>query len=239
MLEHEQHQLPVDMLFDDSQIGDFVKSIQIDSPYQHMLIEGVLTESVRDEKLYVGFTVEGYFHYVLGEVIYNKTNDQSAEALKVIVEENKLKGAREGVEQCLIRDVQNDDIKRLMWLIDIGGSILDVCSVPLASSFLTVNSLYNKVERHLDTNYFIELENIFNNLISNHTENDTKVLQKTLIYLKKTQKHNLVSDLYQIINERIKPDKLINASLYVRTIEYIPQEHRNRKLKYNIIFDSK
>ena len=74
MLEHEQHILSVDLLFDDDQIGDFVKSIQIDSPYQQMLFEGVLTESVRDEKLNVSYTVEGYFHYVLGEVIYNKTN---------------------------------------------------------------------------------------------------------------------------------------------------------------------
>ena len=69
MLQYEQHILPVDLLFDDEQIGDFVKSIQIDSPYQQMLLEGVLTETVRHEKLLVGFTVEGYFHYVLGEVI--------------------------------------------------------------------------------------------------------------------------------------------------------------------------
>ena len=64
MLVREQHILPVDLLFDDERIGDFVKSIQIDSPYQQMLIEGVLTEIVRDEKLYVSFTVEGYFHYL-------------------------------------------------------------------------------------------------------------------------------------------------------------------------------
>ncbi len=34
MLEHEQHILSVDNLFDDEIISDFVKSIQIDSPYQ-------------------------------------------------------------------------------------------------------------------------------------------------------------------------------------------------------------
>ena len=76
MLEHEQHVLPVDLLFDDEQIGDFVKSIQIDSPYQQMLVEGVLTETVKEEKLFVSFTVEGYFHYVLGEVIYQKSKDK-------------------------------------------------------------------------------------------------------------------------------------------------------------------
>ncbi len=92
MLEHEQHILPVDLLFDDEQIGDFVKTIQIDSPYQQMLMEGVLTESVKDEKLFISFTVEGYFHYVLGEVISKLTEGKNGEALKQIVEKNVLNG---------------------------------------------------------------------------------------------------------------------------------------------------
>ena len=82
MLERQKHILLVDDLFEDDQIGDFVKIIQIDSPYQQMLLEGVLTESIRDEKLYVSFTVEGYFHYVLGEVIYNQTKGKAASELK-------------------------------------------------------------------------------------------------------------------------------------------------------------
>ena len=76
MLEQEQHVLLVDNLFDDEQIGDNVKSIQIDSPYQQMLFEGVLTESVQYEMLYVSFTVEGYFHFILGEVIYHQSSNK-------------------------------------------------------------------------------------------------------------------------------------------------------------------
>ena len=52
MLEKQQHVLAVDDLFEDEQIGEFVKSIQIDSPYQQMLLEGVLTESVKENKLF-------------------------------------------------------------------------------------------------------------------------------------------------------------------------------------------
>lgn len=37
MLKNEQHILAVDTLFDDDVIADFVKSIQIDSPYQQLL----------------------------------------------------------------------------------------------------------------------------------------------------------------------------------------------------------
>lgn len=70
MLENEQHVISVELLFDDQQIGSFVKSVQIDSPYQQLLLEGVLTESVKDEHLCVGFMVEGNFHFVLGEVIF-------------------------------------------------------------------------------------------------------------------------------------------------------------------------
>jgi hypothetical protein len=89
MLTEQQHQLPVDFLFEDGQIGDFVKSIQIDSPYQQMLLEGVLTETVNEDKLYVTFTVEGYFHYVLGEVIFNQAMGKGPEFLKDIIENNK------------------------------------------------------------------------------------------------------------------------------------------------------
>jgi hypothetical protein len=108
MLEHEQNILPVDLLFDDEQIDDFVKSIQIDSPYQQMLLEGVLTESVRNEKLFVSFTVEGYFHYVLGEVIFNHTQGEDSESLKHVIVENKLNGVKEGVEQCLMKYFTRD-----------------------------------------------------------------------------------------------------------------------------------
>jgi len=61
------------LLFDDIQIVDFAKSIQIDSPYQQMLLEGILTESIHGEKLYVSFTVEGYFHFVLGDIIFDQS----------------------------------------------------------------------------------------------------------------------------------------------------------------------
>ena len=76
MLMKNKHILELDDLFEDEKIGDFVKSIQIDSPYQQMLLAGVLTESVINEKLCVSFTVEGYFHHLLGEVIYDRLNGE-------------------------------------------------------------------------------------------------------------------------------------------------------------------
>lgn len=153
MLEKEQTVLSVDLLFDDNQIGDFIKTIQIDSPYQQLIFEGVLTESVMDEKLYVSFTVEGYFHYILGDVIYKKSEGKSPEFLKDILENNRLNGAKEGIEQCLIRDVQQNDFLRLAWLIDneVLESNLSIYQLPLQIS-LKIKDTNNTLSRLFRTN---------------------------------------------------------------------------------------
>jgi tetratricopeptide (TPR) repeat protein len=230
MLEREQHQLSVDLIFDDIQIGDFVKSIQIDSPYQQMLLEGVLTESVREEKLYVTFTIEGYFHHVLGEVIYNQTEGKGAEVLKQIVEENKLNGAKEGIEQCLIRDVNQDKLSRLIWLIDSGGDLLDLCAKPLAHSFLNIKGKIN-LEIELNQAYKEQIKKVTNELFADPTDNDIEALNNGIAYLEETQKNNVVALLYQQINELIVPDNLRKSILYVKSIMHLPEAVRNSKLQ--------
>ncbi len=230
MLQNERTSLLVDALFDDEQIGDEVKSIQIDSPYQQMLLEGVLTESVKEEKLYVSFTVEGYFHYVLGEVIYNQTEGKGTEVLKQIVEQNKLNGIKEGVEQCLIRDVNRDDLSRLMWLIDSGGELLDLCSKPLAHSFLNINGQINSEDR-LTLAYVNQIIKVTSQLFADPTDNDIDALSNGISYLEETQKNILIALIYQQINELIVPDNLKKSILYVKSIKHIPEKDRNSKLK--------
>ena len=139
MLEHEQHVLPVDLLFEDAQIGDFVKSIQIDSPYQQMLLEGVLTESVSEEKLYVSFTVEGYFHYVLGEVILARLPNNDAREWVYLAQSNRLRGLREGITLALISEVQAGRHNVLFHLIDSDDALTDTCVQPLVLAFTTGN----------------------------------------------------------------------------------------------------
>jgi tetratricopeptide (TPR) repeat protein len=229
MLEHEQHVLPLDVLFDDEQIGDFVKFIQIDSPYQQLLFEGVLTELVRDEKLYVSFTVEGYFHFVLGEVIYNRAEGQSAEALKQIVEENKLNGAKEGVEQCLIRDVEKDDLTRLMWLIDQNKITLDCAVKPLTHAF----SFY-RIEKEnildLDNYYHDHCFKVLNDLLEYPTDRDILALVKTVKILQLYKKHNILKSVYLGISELLIPDTIEKAILLAESIDYLPVESRLNKL---------
>ena len=214
MLEKQQHILLLDDLFEDEQIGSFVRSIQIDSPYQQLIFEGVLTETIKEDRVMVTFTVEGYFHYVLGEVIEKQTLDKGAKALKGLLENNKLRGITEGVEECLLRDVEKNDLSRLMWLIDEGGKALEASSYPLAQSFLI-----HPIEKVMDV------------LLADPTENDIKVLEKAISELESAQKNDKVKSLYQYINSTVNPNSALEAKLYVRSIEHIPKEKRIEALK--------
>ena len=184
MLYNEQHILPVDDLFDDDQIGDFVKSIQIDSPYQQMLLEGVLTETVRDEKLHVSFTVEGYFHYILGEVIYDLSEGKDISFLIDLMTNNKLNDINEGVEQCLIRDVNSQQLSRLIALVDIGDEAQNVAKYPLAHAFLK-----------------LPIETVFEMLMENPSLNDWNIIKDVRSILIGNQKQTIVEQLDAVIKE--------------------------------------
>ena len=95
MIDRQEHILHLDDLFEDEHIGSFVRSIQIDSPYQQLIFEGVLTETIKEEQLMVSFTVEGYYYYVLGEVIEKRAEGKRAIYLKELLENNNLKTIKE------------------------------------------------------------------------------------------------------------------------------------------------
>jgi tetratricopeptide (TPR) repeat protein len=231
MLEQEQYVLLVDNLFDDEQIGDNVKSIQIDSPYQQMIIEGVLTESIQNEMLYVSFTVEGFFHFILGEVIYHQSSNKESSYLNNLLHHNRLNGIKEGVEQCLIKDVQKFDLSRLMWLIDNGVEYTDICYVPLAQSFLIQNFTAKSDEEHYDA-LRNKIEFIIGELFTDFNQNDVLVLEKTIDYLYDLQKHSIIEIIYAILNEILKPNNDINqAILSLDGISYLSPEFRLEKIK--------
>ena len=196
MLEQQHHILPVDELFDDDVIADFVKSIQIDSPYQQMLLEGVLTESVRNEKLYVSFTVEGYFHFVLGDVIFDQSEGKDHTYLIELLQSNRLNGVKEGVEQCLIQEVNQGKLDRLVSLIDAGGVAEHVSRFPLVHAFMK-----NRVE------------DVFNILMENPSVHDWNVIKHVRGILSGNQKQQVVDQLDGIIKESDQLRQTLNELL--------------------------
>ena len=202
MLQHEQHILPVDLLFDDGQIGDFVKSIQIDSPYQQMLLEGVLTESVRDEKLYVSFTVEGYFHYVLGEVIYTQIEGNGIDVLNQITEKNNLNGQWEGLEFCLIKCMQSNLRNKVLELKGKDGIEIDLLVKPIANYLL-----------------FNVKENLCALCFNLEKDRDIDLIENVLIYFENKQQKTAIGYLYNYIVKNLETDTHKKAALYILAVE--------------------
>ena len=213
MLDKQQHILSLDDLFEDEQISSFVKSIQIDSPYQQLIFEGVLTETIKKDQLMVSFTVEGYFHYVLGEVIEKRSEGKHSKYLKELLETNKLRGVTEGIEQCLVRDVEKNNLYRLTELIDEGGKALEASSYPLAQAFL-----------------IHPIEKVMNVLLADPSDNDILAIEEAISELKSSQQNYKIKSLFQYINNVVKPNNILEAKLYVRSIEHIPTKQRIKAL---------
>jgi tetratricopeptide (TPR) repeat protein len=221
MLEHEQHLLPVDLLFDDRQIGDFVKSIQIDSPYQQMLLEGVLTESVREEKLFVSFTVEGYFHYVLGEVLYERIKKSNFYCLIEIIEKNKLNGLVSGIQQSIIRDIQENNLENLTQLIDSEIQNFGFCALPLSYAFIKNDSSYeNTIHGE------VKQMDVLSVLLKNPTKNDLKILLEAIHHLEGILKNKLVKQIYNSLINSVKTNSIDALKLLCNCIQHIPIERR-------------
>ena len=196
MLQNESTSLLVDALFDDEQIGDEVKSIQIDSPYQQMLLEGVLTETVQEEKLYVSFTVERYFHYVLGTYLYQKAKQPNNlfELIDSLLQ-NKLNGLREGIGHCLSYFIDAHQNSFLPEFID-KYPLFAVASVQALAKNIQING----------TDLLVEI-------LAEKSESDLIVIKKVVEYFEYSGKPQFNKSIAGIIRNLIIPTSLLEFSL--------------------------
>jgi len=141
--------------------------------------------------------------------------------LKQIVEENKLNGAKEGVEQCLLRDVQKDEMNRLIWLIDSCDSHLSLFTLPLSNVFLVAGFQNNSTE------LFTE---IIKNLLKNKTENDLILLENVMGFFIKSQRHHFYMSLALCIFETKLPKNTRSVKLKLHALKYIDKARRKTEI---------
>lgn len=193
MLEQQQHGLLVDVLFDDEQICELVKSIQIDSPYQQLLMDGVCTESIREEQLNVSFSTEGYFHYVLGEVLYAHAKQKGKTYLFQVLSNSNLTGLERGVSFALDHQVREKDFCSLAFFIqNTNFPTSVVCVDPVLTAF----TLFGTQE---------SLKLWFSDL-TNHQVELLHVIRKRLVYAGKKVILNQFDDcLWEDVRALTKP----------------------------------
>jgi hypothetical protein len=197
MIIHEKSSISLDELYDDELIGDFVRTIQIDSPYQKIINSGILTEHIVDGILHVKFTIENFFHFLLGEIITLKYKNRPSSELKNIMENNKLHGIKEGVENCLINDVFNGDLNRIVELVDsVGDSNIKYIEHAIAYAFLTMNP-----------------KEVFNKLLYHPTMNDWRIIKNAREIVASVRNNSVIDWLDGILKESIELDNTI-VNLY-------------------------
>ncbi len=208
MLQNERTSLLVDALFEDEQIGDEVKSIQIDSSYQQMLIEGVFTETVQDEKIYISFTVERYFHYVLGTYLYQKAKqlDRLFELIDSLLQ-NKLNGLKEGIGHCLSLFI---DAKQNAFLPEF----IDKYPQFAVSS---VQALAKDIQMNGDS--------LLVSILAEKSDADLIVIKKVVEYFEYAGKPQFNKSIAVIIRNSIIPTSLLDFSLLADLSNHYEKEN--------------
>jgi tetratricopeptide (TPR) repeat protein len=164
MLEKQQTFLLLDKLYEDEVISPFVRNIQIDSPYQQLLLEGLLSQLSQGEEIVVSVTVENYFHHLLGHILQKDNRYQSSESLIQLVKSNNLKGLKEGVSNLLSFDIEKENFTRITKLIDLSEGdedVLEMSVMPLVNSLII-----HGAQKTIDV------------ILENTTDNDWEVLLK-------------------------------------------------------------
>lgn len=139
MFENQQSFLLLDELYEDVIISPFVRNIQIDSPFQQLVFDGVLSQYNHQNEIVVSFTVEAYFHHLLAKVLQKDARYETPESLLILVKQNKLMGLLEAVSNLLSFDVEFSEFKRTTQLIDLSNGdfdVLKICVIPLINSLL-------------------------------------------------------------------------------------------------------
>ena len=232
MLEKEQNKLLLDDLYEDSIISPFVRNIQIDSPFQELIFQSILsTNSSLENMIVIYFSQEAYSHFILGNFLYQDKKYQNIEILFNLLTNNKLNYLKNAVEIYLLEDIKNKRFDRITWLIDQGGMSIDLVIRPIIQSFLIIdNSQYPLNEEKYNLLIRENVNKIFNLLLNEKTENDYNCIKKCVWECKNNFKVGLVKIISETVKSKFHFESFAEVDAIANCIEYF--NDNNEKHSY-------
>ena len=198
MFEKQQNFLLLDELYEDEVISPFVRNIQIDSPYQQLVFDGVLSQYNHQNEIVVSFTIEAYFHHLLAKFLQKDERYQSAESLLELIKNNKLEGIKEGVSNLFSFDIEVGNFKHVKELIDLSEGdevVLELNVVPLVNSLII-----NGIEKTLNLLVNRPTENYWKNFLQiDKRLEDLELHLVRELFLINLIKFNLTSSKFEIL----------------------------------------
>jgi len=218
MLQKQQTFLLLDDLYEDEIIESSIRNIQIDSPFQQLLFEGVLSQYIIDDAVSISFTVEAYFQHLLARVLEKDKRYITPENLLQLLKENKLKGLPEAISNLLSFDIENSDFIRLTGFIDLSEEVYEILNVCIKSVIHSFK--INGIEKSLK--YILE----------HSTNNDWRILMQTILAIENSQKNSMIKDLSDFLfnNYLLKDDKGTHVSAYV--LKFLDKDKAENLIKH-------
>lgn len=201
MANNQANRISLNSLYEDQDIGQYIRNYQIDNPYQQLLNSNVLTQFSIDNKLYVTFTIESVFHFALCQFLLQNPNTESSLA------DCAAKGHQwqEALLFYLWDAVNKQKIELIISVLKNSEIPDSIFIKPLANAFLLVKT--NKI---LDA------------ILTNSDNRTWKILHKAVEYIDKAQYKRLVNTIVQTIRNQIdlsQPNCVAFVARYLRIFD--------------------
>jgi hypothetical protein len=151
-----EQELLLDVLLKNKTLNPYLTTNVISAPYQRLKNAGWISSFIKDDAIYLAFTVEAALLYLMGKQLQQNEGIDLAYLVQVLDANNALQIA--AIESFLCEDALNGKLSWVILLVDT-TEYLDICTKPLLLFLKTYG-----------------IEATINNLLANPTANDWKVL---------------------------------------------------------------
>jgi tetratricopeptide (TPR) repeat protein len=202
--EKGENELLLDDMLKNENLKSYFTDDRINAPYPRLKNNGWISRYIKDLNTCVAFTVEGALLFIFGKQLQNKSTQIDVEFIDNMLEQgSKLHKA--GLESFLCEEGMKGELGLITKLIDAGGDKLEICIRPLLH--------YIKA---------FGVEDTFNKLLEDTTENDWKALLMMNDQLDELQLLSLKKEYsYSLYNQSIKLDLELPIKLLLNILPEI------------------